>query len=86
MRLSIVALFALVVSGCEQPVYPKYETDQSIRAERFDTCMRELPQGPQSTHYNDWDSVVDACASAAYAQAQVCVENCRLPKTEPIKQ
>ena len=47
----------------------KYMTDQKIRAERFDTCMKNLPAGPEKTHYNDWSEVVDSCAKAAYYQS-----------------
>lgn len=29
-------------------------------------CLRTAPAGPQSTKYNDWDEVVEACGSEAY--------------------
>lgn len=45
-------------------------SDPVIRAERFDACMKALPAGPVSTHYNDWSEVVDSCESAANSQSK----------------
>lgn len=36
----------------------------------FDNCMKLLPAGPQSTHYNDWDEVVQECRFTAYRMAE----------------
>lgn len=66
--LTICAIIAL--SGCgdfDKTDYPK--PDQCIRVERFDACMKALPAGPVSTHYNDWDEVVLECEAAAYRQS-----------------
>jgi hypothetical protein len=40
--------------------------------------MADLPAGPNSTVYNDWDEVVDSCRDTAYTLSYVCVENCSL--------
>lgn len=43
--------------------------DQCRREAYFHQCLAELPQGPQSTTYNDWDEAVDSCAQAAKEQS-----------------
>ena len=43
--------------------------DQCLRMELFGSCMRSLPDGPDSTHYSDWDDVVSACERVAYWQS-----------------
>ena len=66
-----IMIAALVLSGCGdgQPMELTV-VDQCMRVELFKSCMASLPAGPQSTHYNDWDDVVDSCESAAYYQSQ----------------
>lgn len=64
----------LLLAGCNPDAgsiasSTKYMPDQKLRAERFDACMKNLPAGPESTHYNDWSEVVDSCESAAYKQS-----------------
>ena len=39
--------------------------DRCLEREIFKECMNSLPAGPVSTHYNDWDEVVKACAKVA---------------------
>lgn len=67
MRITLLAAaFSLVaLSGCEHEQRP----DPEIRAERFDSCLKNVPSGPQQTKYNDWAEVVEACESAAYWQS-----------------
>jgi hypothetical protein len=62
-KVALISI-SLLLCGCE---YPK--ADQCLRREIFQTCMHSLPAGPQSTQYNDWDEVVEACASTAYHQS-----------------
>lgn len=64
----------LFLAGCNPPPGSElssmqYMPDQKLRAERFDTCMKNLPAGPEKTHYNDWSEVVDSCNDAAYYQS-----------------
>jgi len=40
--------------------------DQCLRTKLFQGCLKALPAGPQSTRYNDWDEVVNACSVYAY--------------------
>ncbi len=62
MRVLLICLLAL---GCEAETV----SDQCLRATLFKECMAGLPKGPSSTHYNDWDDVVDSCETAAYYQS-----------------
>lgn len=76
MRLAIIISVALLLSACDQPKYPLYETDQVKRAEIFQACLKAVPPGPARTTYNDWAEVVNECADAAYYQSMYCYENC----------
>jgi hypothetical protein len=64
-------LFAIVLtlSACGKMCW--MEPDQKERQRIFKECMRALPAGPVSTHYNDWSEVVSECESAAYYQSHV---------------
>ena len=73
-------LTLVLMAGCSEPAQMP-TPDQCLRSTLFQACMKSLPAGPQSTQYNDWDDVVDSCASAAYYQslrpkAQI-TEQCR---------
>lgn len=63
----LLGLAVMVLCGCEQLQSP--QPDQLLRHQYFMECLKALPAGPQSTKYNDWDDVVDSCASAAYYQS-----------------
>jgi hypothetical protein len=68
-RLLTLAIL-LALAGCDKPAYVQdWGADQCQRRELFLACMKALPAGPQSTHYNDWDEVVKQCDSAAYYQS-----------------
>lgn len=67
----IFLILLVFLAGCEE--YSKYETNQPLRRQIFLECMKALPAGPQSTHYNDWNDVVNSCESAAYYQSQQCI-------------
>lgn len=45
-------------------------TDQCLRRELFNECMKALPAGPVATKYNDWDEVVSQCGREAYYMAK----------------
>lgn len=68
MKTLILSLVLVGVVGCE-PMPPKTQSDQCMRAELFKQCMKELPAGPLATHYNDWDEVVAQCDQTAYYQS-----------------
>ena len=58
-------IVVILLTGCtppEQKVIP----DQCLRSKLFRECMQVLPAGPNSTRYNDWDEVVQACSNEAY--------------------
>jgi hypothetical protein len=74
MKLLIVAVLALLVSGCN---VPSYEYDETLRREVFKECVQSLPAGPNSTVYNDWDEVVFECRQFANSVAYTCVRNCK---------
>lgn len=40
--------------------------DVCLHKAYFDDCMKGLPAGPKSAHYNDWGEVVEACSDTAY--------------------
>lgn len=72
-RLFAVSVILLAFTGCArvpgvpvEPVEPINGIDQCIRERLFKECMASLPVGPTHTQYNDWDEVVDNCASYAY--------------------
>lgn len=74
MKYVLLLIISTILTACvPQPGTDgssmKYVTDQKLRAERFDACMKALPAGPVSTQYNDWSEVVDSCESAAYRQS-----------------
>ncbi len=65
--LKIIALgTSILIAGCSEY---QYTADQCMRQELFKTCMSALPEGPKSTHYNDWDEVVSTCDQVSYRQS-----------------
>ena len=64
LRCLLITIVALTVVGCDVK-----EPDQELRVRLFERCLANLPAGPTVTMYNDWDEVVDSCASAAYYQS-----------------
>jgi hypothetical protein len=73
---TLLCLAAMLLVGCAKPpgqvaIDEKREAERGLlRRQYFAECMRLLPAGPQSTHYNDWDEVVKACDRAAWYQAK----------------
>lgn len=64
MRIIIlVALLALV--ACTQNRESEQALDQCMRVQLFQACLKLLPAGPTTVHYNDWDEVVEACGAQA---------------------
>jgi|GEM_PF-6508001 len=68
MKIKIsIALSAFVLAGCENPAPPTGGYyDQDIRRDVFFECLKSLPNGPNSTKYNDWSEVVEECGTQAY--------------------
>lgn len=69
MKRAALLLASAMLAGCLEKVEPSSFSDQCMRAELFQQCLKALPAGPVSTHYNDWDEVVAACENAAYYQS-----------------
>lgn len=61
-------LFSPLLLGCKTCWM---ESDKAERQRIFKECMESLPDGPQTTHYNDWSEVVDSCDDAAYYQSKI---------------
>lgn len=68
MSRVLIACFAVFLVGCEPYVHP-YRENRCMQADLFQQCMKSLPAGPVSTHYNDWDEVVEQCRISAGAMA-----------------
>jgi nitrous oxide reductase accessory protein NosL len=66
---SIIATIAVgaLLAGCDpgQEADP-WMPDQCKREEVFQACLSHTPAGPQTTKYNPWDEVINACETAAY--------------------
>lgn len=68
MKYIFVLVFSLSLTACA-PSTPPTQTDQCLRQDLFDRCMKNLPAGPEKTMYNDWDEVVSECGHQAYMQS-----------------
>lgn len=75
-RLGLAVGIPIALMGCApeaQQVDANEEAQRGLlRAKLNQYCLQNLPAGPQSTRYNDWDEVVEACSSEAYYQANGC--------------
>ena len=78
MSKAIIAALAMVLAGCGDISLP----DQCLRVQLFSQCMSQLPTGPVSTQYNDWDEVVQACNSVAHSQSIRPIPNIK-PECRP---
>jgi hypothetical protein len=75
LKQAWLALCVVALAGCNNP-NPVIGYDQAVRRQVFAECLKNVPKGPQTTTYNDWAEVVDACESAAMYQSKVCISNC----------
>ncbi len=67
---AVIASIPLSACGPSQETKEQsVDTDQCLRVELFERCMKLLPAGPKHTQYNDWDEVVSECETAAYQQS-----------------
>lgn len=71
MNKIVIIVAAVLASGCAEDVPVEMSLpDQCLRAQLFQQCMNSLPEGPKTAgKYNDWDEVVEACASSSYFQS-----------------
>jgi hypothetical protein len=70
MVRKIAVAVALTVIGCEKMNEVTTAPDQCLRREIFMQCLAAVPKGPEKvSDSNDWDEVIDSCASAAHYQS-----------------
>lgn len=75
-KLLIVTVSCLGLVACED--LEVWDTDQVMRQKLFKECLTLVPEGPKTTHYNDWSEVIKECDRAAYYQSRYCVKNCKV--------
>jgi len=65
---TVVACIALAACTPEQKaIDAKLAAEKAAyRGQMFQSCLKALPAGPQSTQYNDWSEVVDSCGRQAF--------------------
>lgn len=80
-RCALVVLALLALVGCEPELH---RTDQCLRHALFVDCLERLKSipGPTTTHYSDWDEVVDACERAATYQSSRTLDQIK-PECRP---
>jgi len=61
-----ILIALLTVSGCTPVSDDVIQARKDLKIELFEKCMRLLPDGPQTTKYNDWAEVVEECGRQAY--------------------
>ena len=61
-----VLIALLTVAGCTPDSDDVIRERKALRIELFEKCMQLLPDGPQTTKYNDWAEVVEECSTQAY--------------------
>jgi hypothetical protein len=76
MKTSKIILFGLAICALSGCGYPHYESDNQEKQAFFFKCLQELPAGPETTKYNDWNEIVSECAQQAAWMTQKCVKNC----------
>ena len=62
----LIVFFCIIISIIYMAEKSALEPNQNIREKLFFQCLEKIPEGPRSTHYNDWAEVVDRCGSQAY--------------------
>lgn len=77
INLCLAALFASVIGGMIYAAYkaPRFDIDKKIYKEEYYRCINNLPAGPESTVYNDWDEVMEECQYLAQKFSSYCT-NC----------
>jgi len=74
MKYLATTALLLALTACKSvSIDPQTEALKGVlRMKLADRCMKNLPAGPVSTQYNDWDEVVEACSQQAYYQTNGC--------------
>ena len=54
---------------------PRWKTDNDVFKAEYYQCINNLPAGPDSTVYNDWDEVMEECQWLARKLSTYC-SNC----------
>jgi hypothetical protein len=73
-KITILVFVIILLSGCVR--YSKYIVDRDEQKQNFLQCLAAIPKGPESTHYNDWDEVINSCNNIAESQATYCIKYC----------
>jgi hypothetical protein len=60
----------ILITSCSCEPIDIIIQDRCLQREIFKECMNSLPAGPVSTHYNDWDEVVEACGNVARSHSR----------------
>lgn len=63
LAICFFTVFFYAMIKCEQS---RPQPDLVLQREIFNECMRNLPEGPKSTVYNDWDEIISECRLTAY--------------------
>ena len=69
----IVVCFAAIGFAIHKA--PVWKTDKVKYKEEYYQCINNLPAGPESTVYNDWDEVMEECQYLAHKFSTYCA-NC----------
>lgn len=76
MRLSnlswLVVGGALALAACEAEIPQEPAARGILRIELQKQCLKNLPAGPNTTQYNDWDEVVAQCSTNSWYIANEC--------------
>lgn len=68
MKAIVLAFVLIGLAGCER-TYTSIKYDEDRVIELFQDCLDRVPEGPQKTHYNDWDEVIEMCHKVARKMA-----------------
>lgn len=74
MNKIIVFALLLALAACKPEATPEDDLRGVLRLRLNQRCIDTLPAGPVSTHYNDWDEVVAACAEHSYYVSNTCTD------------
>ena len=75
--LGMVTFIVTFIAGLSYFIYnaPVWKTDNVKYKIEYYRCINNLPAGPESTVYNDWDEVMEECQYLARKLSTYCT-NC----------
>jgi len=75
--LCVIAFGVVFIGGLGYALYkmPAWKTDNVKYKTEYYQCINNLPAGPESTVYNDWDEVMEECQYIARKLSMYCT-NC----------